>query len=82
MRQRRGGCDTQPPLQRAWLSSGGNRFAKEHTIADRAADKQCPVTFMCGNGPWERQGTAIQLAEAIGGITSVRTVDDWVYTPA
>ena len=52
MRQRRGGCDTQPPLQRAWLSSGGTRFAKERTIADRAATKQCLVTFMCGNAPW------------------------------
>jgi hypothetical protein len=53
MRQRRrGGCDTQPPLQRAWLSGGGTRFAKEHTIADRAAAKQCLVTLMCGNAPW------------------------------
>jgi hypothetical protein len=26
------------------------RFAKEHTIADCAAAKQCPVTFMCSNG--------------------------------
>lgn len=82
MRQRRGGCDTQPPLQRAWLSSGGNRFAAEHTIARRATAKQCPVTFMCGNGSWERKGTAIQLTGTIDGITSVRTVDGWVYTPA
>ena len=59
----------QPPLLRASLSSGGNRFAKEHTIAHRAAAKQCPVTFMCGNEPWERKRTAIQLAETIGGIT-------------
>ena len=72
MRQRRGGCDTQPPLQRAWLSSGGTRFAKGHTIADRGAAKQCRVAFMCGITPWQRKGTAIRLTETIGGITSAR----------